>query len=726
MQTLKRSAALVLAALVTIAGCKGDDGKNGVNGTNGQDLRPELIAETCTYCHKSGAFADPTPFHDDASAIALAKGTVEILTANFTAAGAVVKPTITFQVRDGSGAFVDDWQAFNFTIAQLVAGTAAKPEHWEPYVWGTRTGYSHGIPSRENGGAATTGTPKGTLTFDAASHTYTYVFATDIAAAQATLNPADSTLAPVYSATATQRVGLQITTYAAPAVTPPFDMANGVADFVPSGGTAPVTPARAIATTDACNKCHGRLAIHGRRVEVAYCTTCHNAQLMDSNGLTGNLGPYVHKIHGREKLTDPTIAILGGVIPEEITYPQAISNCATCHTGAQANYWNTKPSRMACGSCHDALVFSTHMGGQADDANCAGCHTVTAITNAHLNVAEEEAKKLLPQIGTVAYSTSTRTLTVQFRIVNPLSADAPYALTNAYFTQTGGASSLTCLVALNNTDFTNAGLTGTTFGQPLNINLLSLPAGSTLSAQDASGYYTLTVANALPAGATGGGTVAIQGHPAFDHDANATTAALRIPMKNASKEFSISGALVARRSAVSMDKCNACHFNLSLHGSNRTGDITTCTMCHNTEATDGSRRPNFTTAGALGVDGKLEEGIDFKYMIHSIHGTGAGAAITVYGFGGSVNDFSTVKYPNKLANCQACHVATMYEGPAATANGTSTFAGADRASGADNLRTTKGLATCGVCHTTGQAQSHITQMGGARDVTQAQIDAVNQ
>ena len=198
-------------------------------------------------------------------------------------------------------------------------------------------------------------------------------------------------------------------------------------------------------------------------------------------------------------------------------------------------------------------------------------------------------------------------------------------------------------------------------------------------------------------------------------------------MKNVSKAFAITGtATTARRAVVSIDKCNACHANLSLHGNNRTGDITTCTICHNTEATDGSRRPNFTTPGAVGADGKLEEGIDFKYMIHKIHGTALGTGITVYGFGGSVNDFSEVTYPQVPSNCLACHNAGTYQAPVAAAKGTTVFAGANQASGTDNLRTTKYDATCGACHGTPTHQAHIQQMGGTTGVTQAEIDAVNQ
>ena len=52
-----------------------------------------------------------------------------------------------------------------------------------------------------------------------------------------------------------------------------------------------------------------------------------------------------------------------------------------------------------------------------------------------------------------------------------------------------------------------------------------------------------------------------------------------------------------------------------------------------------------------GIDGKAEESIDFKRMVHGIHAGQADKGgfrtkgLVVYGFGGSVNDFSEVRYP---------------------------------------------------------------------------------
>ena len=73
------------------------------------------------------------------------------------------------------------------------------------------------------------------------------------------------------------------------------------------------------------------------------------------------------------------------------------------------------------------------------------------------------------------------------------------------------------LIGYSNADFTNAGATNTTFGQPININVLAPAGGSTgLGRQAADGSYIVTSGTAIPATATGQGTAAIQGHPAFD------------------------------------------------------------------------------------------------------------------------------------------------------------------------------------------------------------------
>jgi OmcA/MtrC family decaheme c-type cytochrome len=742
-----------VALAITAAGCSGSDGSagpqgpQGAQGPQGPQGQLPLTAEACIVCHGAGQVLQADLLHDTASAIALARGTATFLDADFTpvAATTVVKPTIRFQVRNAAGVFVDNWEAFNFTIAKLVPATATVPEHWQAFI------YANGVPSREAAGAKISGATAGaTLTFDAPSHTYTYRFATDIAA----VAPPGAS----YTQGDTIRIGFQVTTYVAPNPTPTFDMTNGFADFTSAAApAAPTTLQRDIVRTDTCNNCHHKLTVHGRRVEVPYCTTCHNAGLSDANGV-GDLTQFIHKLHGRDKLRSPTTPIFAGVVPQEITYPQDIIHCATCHAGgADSTRWKTNPSRYACSSCHDDITFDAalvttvvrlHTGGaRANDSLCASCHDpdvdgiAPSMTNAHTSQVEVQASHFKPVLTTVT-PRSGKYPTIKFSIVDPLSASSAYPLSSGAFTQ-GGNSTLSMVVAFANTDFSNE---GGTFAQPLSVNVLGLTpggapnaSGQQLSAQLVDGSYVLTIDQALPAFVTStsgsvDGTVSLQGHPA----GAPPVAGSRLPMVSASKAFRAkgTGTATARRAVVDVARCNVCHFNLSLHGNNRTSDITTCVMCHNPDASDGSRRPNFTTPGALGIDGKLEEGIDFKYLIHKIHGHGTGPedGIVVYGFGGSVNDFREVTYPGVKQHCQACHLPTpdvegataTYLQPLTTAKGTTTFAGASRTASSDNLRRTKYSATCGGCHDSAAPAAHIKQMGGAVDVTQSQIDAVNQ
>jgi OmcA/MtrC family decaheme c-type cytochrome len=93
--------------------------------------------------------------------------------------------------------------------------------------------------------------------------------------------------------------------------------------------------------------------------------------------------------------------------PYDVTFPQDAGHCAKCHnTVAQANNFQNKPSRRACGACHDDISFlaaaavpakrKAHSGGpMADDSNCTLCHPPTGpvtkagvgVVDAHMTVA---------------------------------------------------------------------------------------------------------------------------------------------------------------------------------------------------------------------------------------------------------------------------------------------------------------------------------------------------
>jgi OmcA/MtrC family decaheme c-type cytochrome len=116
------------------------------------------------------------------------------------------------------------------------------------------------------------------------------------------------------------------------------------------------------------------------------------------------------------------------------------------------------------------------------------------------------------------------------------------------------------------------------------------------------------------------------------------------------------------RNIVDNDTCNACHDRLEFHGGPRT-DVGYCVTCHNPYSTDEDSGNS----------------VDMKVMIHNIH-AGRDDYI-IFGYRGSVNDYSDVVFPQDLRNCQTCHQEDDEDTPDAS-----------------NWRTVANRASCGTCH----------------------------
>lgn len=130
------------------------------------------------------------------------------------------------------------------------------------------------------------------------------------------------------------------------------------------------------------------------------------------------------------------------------------------------------------------------------------------------------------------------------------------------------------------------------------------------------------------------------------------------------------GAPTFERKIVDNDTCNACHDQLAFHGGNRR-DVEYCVTCHNPYSIDGET-----------VNEPWGGTVDMKQMIHKIH---AGVHLTqgyfIIGYGGSVNDYSDVVFPQDLRNCQTCHNENDPNTPQAS-----------------NWRLVPNRAACGACH----------------------------
>ena len=100
-------------------------------------------------------------------------------------------------------------------------------------------------------------------------------------------------------------------------------------DFRPDG--APVTETWAAMDVAACNKCHDPLALHGgSRRTTKNCVLCHQPQSLDPTGISSTSGDDPQDPHGEDLSSVPSEpARHNGLL--DVTYPQDIRNCTTCH-----------------------------------------------------------------------------------------------------------------------------------------------------------------------------------------------------------------------------------------------------------------------------------------------------------------------------------------------------------------------------------------------------------
>ncbi len=145
----------------------------------------------------------------------------------------------------------------------------------------------------------------------------------------------------------------------------------------------------------------------------------------------GNLPNHIHHIHMGEFLAKKNYNY-GGVLYNEVRFPQDLRNCTKCHDGsatstaqtAQGDNWKNAPSRRACGACHDGIDFATGLGvtindalegltattsfngfahggmSQSDDSMCTTCHTPGNIDIVHLPVTPPSSSNSLLAGGT--------------------------------------------------------------------------------------------------------------------------------------------------------------------------------------------------------------------------------------------------------------------------------------------------------------------------------------
>lgn len=407
--------ALLLAAAGCASGEKGDTGSAGTNGAVGLPGAPG---------------SNGTSQVQDSFTLTVTRASI----------GSDGKPVVTFTIRDQdnlsyAGLTLGSTTSANVRggLAQLVAASAGNSSYWYDYFL-TKQAKTNSSPGFWGGGVTartvpqnttegTTAFPAGSLSYDGATGTYTYTFATDITHSANVPLPTGLSNSPVtptlvaYDASKTHRATLEVG---------PLTDANGntvfvdgTYDFIPATGTA-ATPSQSRAVVDdaTCNQCHAKLDLHGgRRTTVNYCPVCHNPNNVDANsGHILDLKVMTHKIHmggmlpskvednsaGQPSTVSGTDYIIWGYgdVPSNFSYgsfpmmtashTNALGNevyvggvkqtgtnttatrggnyfpdCTKCHVTpsasppAQATNWLNFPTKEACVACHDNIVYAT-------------------------------------------------------------------------------------------------------------------------------------------------------------------------------------------------------------------------------------------------------------------------------------------------------------------------------------------------------------------------------
>ncbi|HTS82527.1 MAG TPA: OmcA/MtrC family decaheme c-type cytochrome [Myxococcaceae bacterium] len=338
-----------------------------------------------------------------------------------------------------------------FSIAKLVPGTNNAPSRWVSYIVTTvPTTTAAAAPTRPTTDNTGTLVDNGDGTYVYTFYRDVPGIKAQVAAMNVTLpdggGPNKDDLGDLtYDPTLVHRLTIQVsgnapgtgsntptgvTNVTGVPMQTPFD---AIYDFVPSTGAAVTDSGRDIVATQKCNECHRQLggipgdpsdssaaSFHGgNRNDTKYCVVCHTDQrkygqataTYNASTLTitssssyrfggfgnvaldravGNFPNQIHHIHA-----GPVLAYsgynYGGVLFNEVLFPQDLRNCTKCHDGSatstaptpEGDNWKNVPSRLACGGCHDGIDFGTGHGVTLADKAAGKTETTTFNGFAH-------------------------------------------------------------------------------------------------------------------------------------------------------------------------------------------------------------------------------------------------------------------------------------------------------------------------------------------------------
>jgi OmcA/MtrC family decaheme c-type cytochrome len=577
--------------------------------------------------------------------------TIKINSATVSSDGTI---TTTYTITDPTGLPLDSAGINTPGTVSLSFIAAYIPANQPQYIaYTTRTATGAVIPTTIQAGADSGGT-----TTSLGSGQYQYVFQTKAPSG--------------YDTTATHTIGIYGSRNLS-AYNLDTNYASATFNFVPNGSK--VTKVRDVVRTASCDNCHDQLSSHGgSRRAVELCILCHTPQTVNpGSGNTVDFKVFVHKLHMGSQLPSviagkpyQIITSRGTTDYSTVVYPADPRRCETCHqqnSGAtQATAYLTNPTAAACGSCHDDVNFASgvnHAGGpQINDSQCADCHIPqgnlefdASIKGAHVVPTESSyLSGLNVAITGVTNNKSGQAPMVAFTIKDKTGAAVP-------------------LSALGSLSFTMAGPTAdygyTSFGS--DVTTPGYVTESALTAAKCTGANcTYQFNHSVPAKATGTYSIGVESRRTETVLPGTTTSmSVTYGAANQVVNFSVDGSpIVPRRSVVATSNCNVCHVSLSLHGSLR-NQTEYCVLCHNPSNTDISQRVNASVPADKNAP---PQGINFNLMVHRIHYgqnlQAAGKDYTIVGFGGSHNEFNTIRYapmsptgnPGDTRNCSRCHL----------------------------------------------------------------------
>lgn len=657
--------------------------------------------------------------------------TIGRIVAEITAVTMNSAPTVEFTLKGQTGAGIIrlDPAVISFTLAKLSSRSGATGPQWVSYINRIQDSGATSPQVLERALQATTESGSAGTLEELGGGAYRYTFATDPSAVT-------TPVAVSFEPEAVHRVGFELRMQAPGNQVFPD---NPVFDFVPATGAA-VPLARTIAATENCSNCHARLEVHGGpRVTVEYCVTCHNPATIDpDSGESVDMAYMTHAIHlGGDRAVPYVVYGFGGTQHDfsNVTYPQSPLFCENCHeTSAIApdgDNWKSVATAADCGGCHieglltaerdeltgQALQAFGHSFGPAAEGTCVNCHAPGSSAGGneinHLKGVKEAVligrESFAYEILSVENATAGAAPVITFAVDNPATGTR-YDI-NADPAFSTGSPSLTLNIAWNTADYSNEASGSATVdsgapAQPVALRLAFLQANAV---RNADGSYTVTAPEPLPATVGEGVAVALEGHPV-----------VAVPSTGAATSIPVAGAVFfagpPRREIVSIDKCNDCHEALSLHGANRADNIQLCATCHNPDATDVRRREGagFDWSTPSPLDGKGEESVDMRFMIHAIHA----AQNVVYGFGNRSHDYRDITYPQDVGNCKACHLEGTYFPTVTQGRSVTINTAEDRSDWRDDVAITPTAAACWSCHQGAPEQIanltrlHIMQTGG--------------